>query len=59
MPKEGLALVNGTQMVTALGAEAVERTTMIALQADVVAALTHEVLRGNTQEFKESKRLCQ
>ncbi|TKS73639.1 Histidine ammonia-lyase [Collichthys lucidus] len=39
-PKEGLALINGTQMITSLGAEAVERAQAIARQADIIAALT-------------------
>ncbi|XP_067860719.1 histidine ammonia-lyase-like isoform X2 [Heptranchias perlo] len=49
--KEGLALINGTQMITSLGAEAVERATAIARQADIVAALTLEVLKGTTKAF--------
>ncbi|XP_060699262.1 histidine ammonia-lyase isoform X3 [Hemiscyllium ocellatum] len=50
-PKEGLALINGTQMITSLGAEAVERATAIARQADIIAALTLEVLKGTTRAF--------
>lgn len=50
-PKEGLALLNGTQLITSIGAEAVERATMIARQADVVAALSLEVLKGSTRAF--------
>lgn len=50
-PKEGLALINGTQFITALGAEAVERASKLALQADCIAALTHEVLKGNYNAF--------
>ena len=42
-PKEGLALINGTQFITALGAEAIERSIMLALQADIIAALSIEV----------------
>ena len=49
--KEGLALVNGTQLITSLGAEAVERARMIALQADVIAALSLEALRGTTRAY--------
>ncbi|XP_072328031.1 histidine ammonia-lyase-like [Scyliorhinus torazame] len=49
--KEGLALINGTQMITSLGAEAVERATMISRQADIIAALTLEVLKGTTRGF--------
>ncbi|CAL8261350.1 unnamed protein product [Merluccius merluccius] len=50
-PKEGLALINGTQMITSLGAEAVERAQSIARQADIIAALTLEVLKGTTKAF--------
>lgn len=50
-PKEGLALINGTQLITALGVEACERAGAIAQQADVVAALTLEVLKGSTNAF--------
>ncbi|KAH0807422.1 hypothetical protein GEV33_015362 [Tenebrio molitor] len=50
-PKEGLALVNGTQLITSIGAEAVERAQHIAKQADVVAALTLEVLKGTSRAF--------
>ena len=49
--KEGLALINGTQLITALGAEAVERSKLIAKQADVVAALSLEVLKGTSRAF--------
>ena len=49
--KEGLALINGTQLITSLGAEAVERAHNIALQADIVAALTLEVLKGTSRAF--------
>ncbi|AWP08205.1 Histidine ammonia-lyase [Scophthalmus maximus] len=50
-PKEGLALINGTQMITSLGAEAVERAQAIARQADIIAALTLEVQKGTTKAF--------
>ncbi|PAA68187.1 hypothetical protein BOX15_Mlig010907g2 [Macrostomum lignano] len=50
-PKEGLALINGTQLITSLGAEAVERCEAIARQADVVAALSLEVLKGTSRAF--------
>lgn len=49
--KEGLALINGTQLITALGADAIERAKFLALQADVIAALTVEVLKGNVSQF--------
>uniref|UniRef100_A0A671PRB6 Histidine ammonia-lyase n=1 Tax=Sinocyclocheilus anshuiensis TaxID=1608454 RepID=A0A671PRB6_9TELE len=58
-PKEGLALINGTQMITSLGAEAVERAEAIARQVDIIAALTLEVLKGTTKAFdSESHRFC-
>ncbi|XP_032895217.1 histidine ammonia-lyase-like [Amblyraja radiata] len=50
-PKEGLSLINGTQMITSLGAEAMERAVAIARQADIIAALTLEVLKGTTRAF--------
>ncbi|KAH3880154.1 histidine ammonia-lyase-like [Dreissena polymorpha] len=50
-PKEGLALINGTQLITSLGAEAVERAGAICRQADVIAALSLEVLKGTTRAF--------
>lgn len=55
-PKEGLALINGTQMITSLGCEAVERASAIARQADIVAALTLEVLKGTTKAFDTGPR---
>lgn len=50
-PKEGLALINGTQMITALGADAIERAINLALQADIISALTVEMLKGNVDQF--------
>lgn len=38
-------------MITSLGAEAVERAQAIARQADIIAALTLEVLKGTTKAF--------
>ncbi|XP_042214176.1 histidine ammonia-lyase-like [Homarus americanus] len=49
--KEGIALINGTQLITSLGAEALERAEIVAKQADVVAALTLEVLKGTSRAF--------
>ncbi|CAF1208876.1 unnamed protein product [Rotaria sordida] len=50
-PKEGLTMINGTQFITALGAEAVERAILIARQADVVAALSTDALRGTVRHL--------
>jgi histidine ammonia-lyase len=49
--KEGLALINGTQFICALGAEALVRAERLAKQADIVAALSIEALRGSNKAF--------
>eukprot|EP00117_Sycon_ciliatum_P047881 scpid55873/ scgid34160/ Histidine ammonia-lyase len=49
--KEGLALINGTQFITAIGAEALVRAKRIARQADIVAAMTLEALCGTNKAF--------
>ena len=54
---QGLALINGTQMITSLGCEALERASAIARQADIVAALTLEVLKGTTKAFDTGQQL--
>lgn len=51
LPEQGIALINGTQMMSSLGAEAVERALAVSRQADVIAALTLEALRGSTKAF--------
>ena len=49
--KEGLARINGTQLITSLGAEAVVRSANVANCADLACALTLEVLEGTTNAF--------
>eukprot|EP00928_Gymnodinium_smaydae_P092464 TRINITY_DN76347_c0_g1_i1.p1 TRINITY_DN76347_c0_g1~~TRINITY_DN76347_c0_g1_i1.p1 ORF type:complete len:596 (+),score=89.34 TRINITY_DN76347_c0_g1_i1:56-1843(+) len=49
--KEGLALINGTQLITSLGAEAVERSANVARCADVACAMSLEVLKGTSNAF--------
>lgn len=49
--KEGLAMINGTQLITSIGAEAVVRAENIARCADVAVALTLEVLMGTMNAF--------
>lgn len=44
--KEGLALVNGTQFMSARGCLALQRAQELALAADGIAAITCQVLRG-------------
>lgn len=51
--KEGLALISGTTSVTALGAVALYDMLNAAKAADVVGALTLEVLRGVLRAFDE------
>lgn len=49
--EQGIALINGTQLMTSLGAEAVERALGVARQADIIAALSLEALRGTAKAF--------
>jgi hypothetical protein len=44
--KDGLALINGTQMICAIGTEAIWRAQNAIKTADIIAALTLEALRG-------------
>ncbi len=50
-PKEGLALVNGTQAMTAVGAHALARAERLALAADLAGAMTLEGLLGSHRPF--------
>ncbi len=49
--KEGLALINGTQLITALGCLALERLRDLTSMADEIAALSLEALRGSRAAF--------
>lgn len=49
--KEGLALINGTQVMTAIGAIAAYDAENLLKAADIVAALTVEGLRGITDAY--------
>jgi len=51
-PKEGLALINGTQASTAVLALALHAALGLARAADVVAALSLDVLRGSIHPFE-------
>ncbi|MBA3323489.1 MAG: aromatic amino acid lyase, partial [Pyrinomonadaceae bacterium] len=51
--KEGLALLNGTQALTAVGALALERAERLARVADVAGAMSLEALRGTPDAFDE------
>jgi len=49
--KEGLALINGTQVMTSIGALALYDAIMLAKTADIAASLTIEALNGITDAF--------
>jgi histidine ammonia-lyase len=49
--KEGLALINGTQLISALGAEAVARSEMLAKTADIICAITLDALEGTVKAY--------
>lgn len=51
--KEGLALVSGTTSVTAIAALALYDMLKAAKSADIIAALTHETLKGQMNAFDE------
>ena len=50
---QGLSLINGTQFITSIGAEAVHRAELVARQADIIAAFTIDVLQGTPTAFDE------
>jgi histidine ammonia-lyase len=51
--KEGLAMINGTQAISAVGGLAIERALRLAGLADVVAAMTADALLGTDSAFDE------
>jgi len=50
-PKEGLALINGTQVMTAVGALALLDAERLAAAADVVAAMSIDAMEGTDTAF--------
>jgi len=50
-PKEGLALVNGTQLITAVGGLALASALRLVRSADVIGALTLDALQGTDVAF--------
>jgi histidine ammonia-lyase len=52
-PKEGLALINGTQGMLALGVLAAHRGNALARAADIAAAMTVEAALGTDRSFDE------
>lgn len=51
--REGVALINGTQMMTAYTALAVHQAKQLCKVADIVAALSVEVLKGSDTAFAD------
>lgn len=51
--KEGLSLINGTQFIASLGAEAVVRCSQLIEQANVIAALSVDAQMGSFVAFDE------
>jgi histidine ammonia-lyase len=49
--KEGLALINGTQYMTALGALAIRRALELCTLADIAGAVSIEALKGSARPF--------
>lgn len=50
--KEGLALINGTQIMTAIGCLAVHEGMLLCKAADIACAMTVEALRGSDKPFQ-------
>lgn len=52
-PKEGLALINGTQFMAAYAVHILVRSLRLAKHADIVASMSLEGLKGSIQPFDE------
>ncbi|MBF0315394.1 MAG: histidine ammonia-lyase [Oligoflexia bacterium] len=52
-PKDGLALINGTAVMTAIGALALEDAKMLARAFDIAGAMTVEGTKGTDRAFSE------
>ena len=53
-PKEGVALINGTQVMTAIGCLALHDAEVLASSADVIGALSAEALRATDSAWDEA-----
>jgi histidine ammonia-lyase len=51
--KDGLALINGTQLMAAYGAFVLERALVLQKEADILAAMSLEALQGSAVPFDE------
>jgi histidine ammonia-lyase len=56
--KEGLALINGTQLILAIGALAVLRGERLVTTADVSGAMSLEALKGSARPFDARIQAC-
>lgn len=52
-PKDGLSLINGTQMMSAYGAYVLEKSIRLTKLADLVASMSLEALQGSLVPFDE------
>lgn len=52
-PKDGLALINGTQLMSACGALVMEKCNHLLAMADLIAAMSLEALQGSIVPFDE------
>ena len=52
-PKEGLALINGTQFIAAFAVKAIERFDHLLNAADIIGAMSLEALTGTKAPFDE------
>ncbi|MCO5142431.1 MAG: histidine ammonia-lyase [Oligoflexia bacterium] len=50
-PKEGLALINGTQIMTAIAALTLREAELMAKSADIISAMSLEAFRGTKAAF--------
>ncbi|HMB61066.1 MAG TPA: histidine ammonia-lyase, partial [Xanthomonadales bacterium] len=55
--KDGLALINGTQLMAAYGAYVLERSISLRKSADIIAAMSLEALQGSASPFDERVHL--
>jgi len=51
--KDGLALINGTQLMSAYGARVLNRALSLQKEADILAAMSLEALQGSAVPFDE------
>ncbi|MDT8450901.1 MAG: histidine ammonia-lyase [Wenzhouxiangellaceae bacterium] len=51
--KDGLALINGTQMMSAIGAFVMRRCIRLVIAADILGAMSLEALQGSARPFDE------